>query len=170
MLDPLPTSNIEEHPSPDFVTVDVIDDCAGKKMEIVSFTFQCLIYLYSSSAPSTSGFFIHRHVIVVISIPVDQPEHARLDAKVPLTHCARSTEVRKQGSSSYDGALSKQPAEPGDPTMLHTFEDLCSVVYVIVDEIYQGAVQPYDQCPGARSDFTESELLSRHHGRTDRLG
>lgn len=44
--------------------------------------------------------------------------------------------------------------------MIHTFEDLCTAVYVIVDEVYQVDVHPHDHRPGPRSDFTESELLS----------
>lgn len=44
--------------------------------------------------------------------------------------------------------------------MIHTFEDLCTVVYVVVDEIYQAQVQPFDHRPGPRADFTESELIT----------
>ena len=44
--------------------------------------------------------------------------------------------------------------------MIHTFEDLCTVVYVLVDEIYQLQMQPHDHRPGPRADFTESELLT----------
>ena len=44
--------------------------------------------------------------------------------------------------------------------MIHTFEDLCTVVYVLVDELYQVHVQPHDHRPGPRAAFTESELLT----------
>jgi hypothetical protein len=44
--------------------------------------------------------------------------------------------------------------------MIHTFEDLCTVVYVLVDELYQVHVHPHDHRPGPRADFTESELLT----------
>jgi hypothetical protein len=44
--------------------------------------------------------------------------------------------------------------------MIHTFEDLCTVVYVIVDDLYQVHVQPHDYRPGPRADFTERELLT----------
>lgn len=44
--------------------------------------------------------------------------------------------------------------------MIDTFEDLCTVVYVIVDEIYQVQVQPQDHRPGPRSAFTESDLIT----------
>ena len=44
--------------------------------------------------------------------------------------------------------------------MIHTFEELCTVMYVLVDELYQVHVQPHDHRPGPRADFTESELLT----------
>lgn len=44
--------------------------------------------------------------------------------------------------------------------MIHTFEDLCTVIYVIVDELYQVHLKPHDYRPGPRADFTESELLT----------
>ncbi len=44
--------------------------------------------------------------------------------------------------------------------MIHTFEDLCTVVYVLVDELYQLHMQPHDHRPGPRAAFTESELLT----------
>ena len=44
--------------------------------------------------------------------------------------------------------------------MIHTFEDLCTVVYVLVDELYHLHVQPHDHRPGPRAAFTESELLT----------
>lgn len=44
--------------------------------------------------------------------------------------------------------------------MIHTFEDLCTAVYVLVDEVYQMRVHPFDQRPGPRAVFTDSELLT----------
>jgi Transposase DDE domain len=44
--------------------------------------------------------------------------------------------------------------------MIHTFEDLCTVVYVLVDELDKVHVQPLDHRPGPRAEFTESELLT----------
>jgi Transposase DDE domain len=44
--------------------------------------------------------------------------------------------------------------------MIHTFEDLCTTVYVLLDELYQAHVQPFDHRPGPRAAFTESELLT----------
>ena len=44
--------------------------------------------------------------------------------------------------------------------MIQTFEDLCTYVYVTVDEIFQTYVQPHDQRPGPRSPFTDSEVIT----------
>jgi hypothetical protein len=44
--------------------------------------------------------------------------------------------------------------------MIQTFEDLCTSVYVTVDELYQTTIQPYDSRPGPRSTFSESELIT----------
>ena len=44
--------------------------------------------------------------------------------------------------------------------MIQTFEDLCTYVYVTVDELYQSVIQPHDHRPGPRSAFTESELIT----------
>ncbi len=44
--------------------------------------------------------------------------------------------------------------------MIQTFEDLCTVAYVLVDEIFHRHVAPLDHRPGPRSVFTDSELLT----------
>lgn len=44
--------------------------------------------------------------------------------------------------------------------MIENFVDLCTYVYVVTDEVYQRAVAPYDQRPGPRAGFTDSELLT----------
>jgi len=44
--------------------------------------------------------------------------------------------------------------------MIQTFEDLCTYVYVTVDDVFQASIQPADQRPGPRSSFTDSELLT----------
>ena len=44
--------------------------------------------------------------------------------------------------------------------MIQTFEDLCTSVYVTVDEVFQTYVQPHDQRPGPRSPFTDSEVIT----------
>src|ERR671927_1545959 len=44
--------------------------------------------------------------------------------------------------------------------MIQTFEDLCTYVYVTVDELFQTYVQPYDQRHGPRSPFTDSEVIT----------
>jgi len=44
--------------------------------------------------------------------------------------------------------------------MIQTFEDLCTYVYVTVDELFQTYVQPHDQRPGPRSTFSDSELIT----------
>jgi hypothetical protein len=44
--------------------------------------------------------------------------------------------------------------------MIQTFEDLCTVMYVLVDEIFLQHVAPLDHRPGPRATFTDSELLT----------
>ena len=44
--------------------------------------------------------------------------------------------------------------------MIEDFADLCTYVYVIVDELYQLVVAPHDHRPGERSDFTDSEVIT----------
>ena len=44
--------------------------------------------------------------------------------------------------------------------MIEDFADLCTYVYVIVDELYQLVVAPHDHRPGYRSDFSDSEVIT----------
>ena len=44
--------------------------------------------------------------------------------------------------------------------MIQTFVDLCTIMYVLVDEIFQVYIAPVDHRPGPRSTFTDSELLT----------
>ena len=44
--------------------------------------------------------------------------------------------------------------------MIADFADLCTYVYVLVDEHYQRLVAPYDRRPGPRAAFTESEVIA----------
>src|ERR687885_2966760 len=44
--------------------------------------------------------------------------------------------------------------------MIHTFEDLCTYVYVTVDELFQTYVQPHDHRPGPRSTLSDSEVIT----------
>ena len=44
--------------------------------------------------------------------------------------------------------------------MIQTFEDLCTYVYVTVDELVQTSVQPHDNRPGPRSTFSDSEMIT----------
>ncbi len=44
--------------------------------------------------------------------------------------------------------------------MIQTFEDLCTVVYVLVDEVFQCHIAPLDHRPGPRSTFSDSEVLT----------
>ena len=44
--------------------------------------------------------------------------------------------------------------------MIQTFEDLCTYVYVAVDDVYHIVIQPHDHRPGPRSTFSESELIT----------
>src|SRR5215210_4810798 len=44
--------------------------------------------------------------------------------------------------------------------MIQTFEDLCTYVFVTVDELFQTYLRPHDQRPGPRSTFTDSEMIT----------
>ncbi len=44
--------------------------------------------------------------------------------------------------------------------MIEDFADLCTYVYVIVDELYQFVVAPHDHRPGYRSEFSDSEVIT----------
>jgi hypothetical protein len=44
--------------------------------------------------------------------------------------------------------------------MIQTFEDLCTVVYFLVDEVFQCHIAPLDHRPGPRSTFSDSEVLT----------
>jgi hypothetical protein len=44
--------------------------------------------------------------------------------------------------------------------MIVDFADLCTAVYVVVDERYQVVVAPYDRRPGPCSDFSDSEVIA----------
>lgn len=44
--------------------------------------------------------------------------------------------------------------------MIHTFADLCTYVYVLIDERYRVLAAPYDRRPGPRAAFTESEVIT----------
>lgn len=44
--------------------------------------------------------------------------------------------------------------------MIGDFVDLCTYVYVVTDEVYREQVAPYDNRPGPRGGFTDSELLT----------
>lgn len=44
--------------------------------------------------------------------------------------------------------------------MIHSFEDLCTYVYVLVDDLYQTLVAPYDHRPGPDSIFSDSEVIT----------
>src|SRR5947209_18594851 len=44
--------------------------------------------------------------------------------------------------------------------MIADFAELCTYIYVLVDELYQRVSAPYDQRPGPRSAFTDSELIT----------
>lgn len=44
--------------------------------------------------------------------------------------------------------------------MIADFADLCTYVYVVVDELYRPLVSPYDQRPGPRAAFTDSEVIT----------
>jgi Transposase DDE domain len=44
--------------------------------------------------------------------------------------------------------------------MIADFADLCTYTYVLVDELYQRVARPYDQRPGPRSAFSDSEVIT----------
>lgn len=44
--------------------------------------------------------------------------------------------------------------------MIHTFADLCTYAYVIVDELYHALAAPHDRRPGPRSQFSDSEVIT----------
>src|SRR2546421_4001515 len=44
--------------------------------------------------------------------------------------------------------------------MIADFAELCTYVYVLVDELYQALAAPHDQRPGPRSAFSESEAIT----------
>jgi hypothetical protein len=44
--------------------------------------------------------------------------------------------------------------------MIATFTDLCTAVYVLVDDLYRAVVAPHDHRPGPRSAFTDSEVIT----------
>ncbi len=44
--------------------------------------------------------------------------------------------------------------------MIHTFADLCTYVYVLVDEAYWVVVAPHDHRPGPHSAFSDSEVIT----------
>lgn len=44
--------------------------------------------------------------------------------------------------------------------MIADFADLCTYVYVLVDELYQAVAAPYDHRPGPRSACSDSEVIT----------
>src|SRR5215210_3677727 len=44
--------------------------------------------------------------------------------------------------------------------MIQTFEDLCTYVFVTVDELFQTYLRPHDHRPGPRSTFSDSEVIT----------
>ena len=44
--------------------------------------------------------------------------------------------------------------------MIQTFEDVCTVMYVLIDELVHHSVTPLDHRPGPRSVFTDSEVIT----------
>ena len=44
--------------------------------------------------------------------------------------------------------------------MIHRFEDLCTCMYTLVDDLYKQLIAPYDSRPGPDSEFTDSELIT----------
>ena len=44
--------------------------------------------------------------------------------------------------------------------MIADFAELCTYLYVLVDELYQALAAPHDQRPGPRSEFSESEVIT----------
>ncbi len=44
--------------------------------------------------------------------------------------------------------------------MITSFVDLCTTVYVVVDDLYRRHLAPVDHCPGPRAVCSESEILT----------
>ena len=44
--------------------------------------------------------------------------------------------------------------------MIQDFSDLCTYVYVLIDDLYQAEVAPHDHRPGPRSMCSESEIIT----------
>jgi hypothetical protein len=44
--------------------------------------------------------------------------------------------------------------------MITSFADLCTIVFVLVDDLYRQVVAPHDHRPGPRSAFTDSEVIT----------
>ncbi len=44
--------------------------------------------------------------------------------------------------------------------MIETFEDLCTAIYVLVDDLYTLVAAPHDHRPGPRSPFSDSEVIT----------
>jgi len=44
--------------------------------------------------------------------------------------------------------------------MIENFADLCTYLYVLIDEAYQTVAAPYDHRPGPHAAFTDSELIT----------
>jgi len=44
--------------------------------------------------------------------------------------------------------------------MIESFADLCTAIYVLVDDLYQIVAAPADHRPGPRSEFTDSEVIT----------
>ena len=44
--------------------------------------------------------------------------------------------------------------------MIADFADLCTAVYVVVDELYQVVAAPYDHRPGPCAEFSDSEVIT----------
>jgi hypothetical protein len=44
--------------------------------------------------------------------------------------------------------------------MITSFTDLCTYVYVVIDDLYQAVIAPHDHRPGPRSACTESEIIT----------
>lgn len=44
--------------------------------------------------------------------------------------------------------------------MITDFADLCTYIYVLVDELYQVLAAPYDHRPGPRAAFSDSEVIT----------
>lgn len=44
--------------------------------------------------------------------------------------------------------------------MIDTFADLCTAIYVLVDDLYQIVAVPHDHRPGPRSEFADSEVIT----------